>query len=92
MPETDRRVRTKGIVVFGTLTVFLLLLHAADEVARGEAAQTYAGVGVGGALTLLILLLTLYLFGIGWTWKERKLGYVIVLVLSSQPPPPTSLW
>ncbi len=83
MPETERRLRTKGIVVFGALTVFLLLLHAADEVARGEAAQQYAGVGVGGALTLLILLLTLYVFGIGWTWKERKLGYVTVLVLSS---------
>ena len=39
MPETERRLRTKGIVVFGSLTVFLLLLHATDEIARGAAAQ-----------------------------------------------------
>ena len=83
MHETERRLSTKGIVVFGTLTVFLLLLHATDEIARGAAAQQYAGVGVGGATTFLILLLIPYIFGIGWTWKERKLGYGIVLVLSA---------
>ena len=82
MPETERRLRTKGIVFFGALTVFLLLLHATDEIARGAAAQQYAGVGVGGAVTFLILLLIPYIFGLGWTWKERKLGYVIVLVFS----------
>jgi len=78
----NRRLTTKGIAFFGALTVFLVLLHAAEEIARGQAAQNYAGFGVGAAVLFLILLLTLYLFGIGWTWKERKLGYVIVLVLS----------
>ncbi len=82
LPETERKPATKGLVFFGALTVFLLLLHAPDEIARGAAAQNYAGVGVGVALLFVILLLTLYLFGIGWTWKERKLGYVIVLVMS----------
>ena len=74
---------TKRIAFFGALTVFLLLLHASDEIARGAAAQQYAGVGVGGAVTFLILLLVLYLFGIGWAWEERKLGYGIVLVASA---------
>lgn len=82
MPETERRLSTKGIVVFGSLTVFLLLLHATDEIARGAAAQQYAGFGVGAAVTFFILLLIPYIFGLGWTWKERKLGYVIVLVFS----------
>ncbi len=76
------RLTTKGIAFFGALTVLLLLLHAAEEIARGEAAQQYAGVGVGGAALFLILLMVLYVFGIGWTWKQRRLGYVIVLVLS----------
>ena len=71
------RLTTKGIALFGALTVFLVLLHAAEEIARGEAAQNYAGVGVGAAV---LLLMVLFIFGIGWTWKERKLGYVIVLV------------
>ncbi len=74
------RLTTKGIALFGALTVFLVLLHAAEEIARGEAAQNYAGVGVGAAVLGLILLMVLFIFGIGWTWKERKLGYVIVLV------------
>ena len=73
---------SKGIVFFGALTVLLLLLHAADEIVRGEAAQQYEGLGAGGAVTFLILLLILYIFGIVWTWEGRKLGYVIVLVLS----------
>ena len=73
---------SKGIVFFGALTVLLLLLHGADEIVRGEAAQQYDGLGVGAAATFLILLLILYLFGLGWTWEGRKLGYVIVLVLS----------
>ena len=71
MPETERRLTTKGIVFFGALTVFLGPLTGADDVVRGEAAQL-GGVGVyalGG-----ILFLTLYLFGIGWAWKERRLG------------------
>ncbi len=79
----ERRLTTKGIAFFGALTVFLLLLHAAEEIARGEAAQQYAGVGAGGAALFLILLMVLYVFGIGWAWKERKLGYGIVLVLSA---------
>ena len=92
----ERRLTTKGIVFFGALTVFLLLLHSADEIARGAAAQQYASVGVGAAALFLILLFVLYVFGVGWAWKEpprpshhrmflgweRKLGYVIVLVLS----------
>jgi len=82
MPETERSLEKKGIVVFGALTAFLLLLHGPDEIARGAAAQNYASVGVGPAILFLILLLTLYAFGVGWSWKERKLGYVIVLVLS----------
>ena len=80
--KTERRLTTKGIAFFGALTVFLLLLHAADEIARGESARQYSGVSPGGATTFFILLMVLYVFGIGWTWKERKLGYVIVLVLS----------
>ena len=80
MPETERRFTTKGIVFFGALSVFLLLLHATDMVASGQALKEY---GNSGAATLsLLLVLTLYVFGIGWSWKERKLGYVIVLVLS----------
>ena len=82
MPETEKSLEKKGIVVFGALTVFLLLLHGPDEIARGAAAQNYASVGLGPAILFLILLLTLYSFGVGWSWKERKLGYVIVLVLS----------
>ena len=80
MPETERRLTTKGIVFFGALTVFLGLLIGADDVVRGEAAQL-GGVGVyalGG-----ILFLTAYLFGIGWAWKERRLGYGIILVGSA---------
>ncbi len=94
MPETERRLTTKGIAFFGALTVFLGLLIGADDVVRGEAAQL-GGVGVyalGGSLFL-----TAYVFGIGWAWKEparpshhrmflgweRKLGYGIVLVLSA---------
>ncbi len=80
VPETERRLTTKGIVFFGALTVFLLLLHASDEIARGAAAEQYAGVGVGAAVLFLILLMVLFVFGIGWAWKERRLGYVIVLV------------
>ncbi len=76
----ERRLTTKGIVFFGALTVFLLVLHASDEIARGAAAEQYAGVGVGVAALFLILLMVLFVFGLGWTWKERKLGYVIVLV------------
>ena len=79
----ERRLTTKGIAFFGALTVFLLLLHAADEIARGAAAQQYAGFGVGAAVLVLILVMVLYLFGIGWAWKERRLGYVIVLVGSA---------
>ncbi len=79
----ERRLTTKGIAFFGALTVFLLLLHASDEIARGAAAQQYAGVGVGGAVLLLILLMVLFVFGIGWAWKERRLGYGIVLVTSA---------
>ena len=74
---------SKRIAFFGALTVILLLLHAAEEIARGAAAQQYAGVGVGGAVTFFILLLVLYLFGIEWAWKERRLGYGIVLVGSA---------
>ena len=79
----NRRLTTKGIAFFGALTVFLVLLHAAEEIARGEAAQNYASFGVGAAALALILLMVLYVFGIGWTWKERKLGYGIVLVASA---------
>lgn len=82
LPETERRLATKGIVFFGALTVFLLLLHATDEISRGEAARQYGDVSPGSATTFFILLLVLYVFGIGWTWKGRKLGYVIVLVTS----------
>ena len=77
-----RRLTTKGIAFFGALTVILLLLHAAEEIARGQSAQNYAGFGVGAAVLFLILLMVLFVFGIGWAWKERKLGYVIVLVMS----------
>ena len=76
------RLITKGVVFFGALTVFLTLLHAADEFARGAAAQNYGIFSAGAAVTFLILLMVLYVFGIGWAWKERKRGYVIVLVLS----------
>ena len=62
MPETERSLEKKGIVVFGALTVFLILLHGPDEIARGAAAQNYASVGVGPAVLFLILLLTLYAF------------------------------
>ena len=82
LPKTKRSPATKGIVFFGALTVFLLLLHSVDEISRGEAARQYSGVSVGGATTFFILLLILYVFGIIWTWKGRTLGYVIVLVLS----------
>ena len=82
LPETERRLTTKGIVFFGALTVLMLLLHAVDEFARGEAARSYEGVSPGSATTFFILLLILYVFGIGWAWKERKRGYVIVLVMS----------
>ncbi|MCH8877646.1 MAG: hypothetical protein IIA89_12615 [Chloroflexi bacterium] len=78
----NRRLTTKGIAFFGALTVILLLLHAADEIARGEAARSYEGVSPGGANTFFILVLTLFVFGIGWAWKGRKLGHVIVLVMS----------
>ena len=78
----NRRLTTKGIAFFGALTVFLLLLHAAEEIARGQSAQNYASFGVGAAVLALILVLVLYVFGIGWAWKERKLGYGIVLVMS----------
>ncbi len=78
----NRRLTTKGIAFFGALTVFLLLLHAAEEIARGQSAQNYASFGVGAAVLALILVLILYVFGIGWAWKERKLGYGIVLVMS----------
>ena len=78
-----RRLTTKGIAFFGVLTVFLLLLHAAEEIARGAAGQQYAGVGVGAAVQFFILLMVLYVFGIGWAWKQRRLGYGIVLVLSA---------
>lgn len=77
------RLTTKGIVFFGALTAVLLLLHASEELARGEAAQQYAGVGVGAAVTFFILVVVLYVFGIGWAWKERRLGYWIVLVASA---------
>ncbi|MCH7828874.1 hypothetical protein IH982_03395 [Patescibacteria group bacterium] len=73
----------KGIVFFGALTVFLLLLHATDEIARGAAAQQYAIVGAGVAVLFFILLMILYVFGIGWAWKQRRLGYGIVLVASA---------
>ncbi len=79
----EKRLTTKGIVFFGALTVFLLLLHAADEIARGRAAQQYAGFGAGAAGLVLVLAMVAFVFGIGWTWKERKLGYVIVLVGSA---------
>ena len=79
----NRRLTTKGIAFFGALTVFLVLLHAAEEIARGQAAQNYAGFGVGAAALALILLMVLYIFGIGWAWKQRRLGYGIVLVLSA---------
>ncbi len=79
----ERRLTTKGIAFFGALTVFLLLLHAADEIARGAAAQQYAGFGVGAAALVLVLVMVLFIFGLGWTWKERRLGYVIVLVGSA---------
>ena len=79
----NRRLTTKGIAFFGALTVFLVLLHAAEEIARGEAAQNYASFGVGAAVLALILLMVLYVFGIGWAWKQRRLGYGIVLVLSA---------
>ena len=82
LPETKRSLATKGIVFFGALSVFLLLLHSADEITRGETARSYSGVSVGSATTFFILLLLLYVFSIGWTWKGRKLGYVVVLVLS----------
>ncbi len=82
MKTLIRRLTTKGIAFFGALTVFLLLLHAAEEIARGQSAQNYASFGVGAAALFLILLMVLYVFGIGWAWKERKLGYGIVLVLS----------
>ena len=82
LPETERRLTTKGIAFFGALTVFLVLLHAAEEITRGESAQNYGSFSLGGAILGLILLMVLYVFGIGWTWKGRKLGYVIVLVLS----------
>ena len=78
----NRRLTTKGIAFFGALTVFLVLLHAAEEIARGQAAQNYAGFGVGAAVLALILLMVLYVFGIGWAWKQRRLGYGIVLVMS----------
>ena len=78
----NRRLTTKGIAFFGALTVFLLLLHATDEIARGESARQYSGVSPGSATTFFILLMVLYVFGIGWAWKGRKLGYVIVLVMS----------
>ena len=78
-----RKLTTKGIVFFGALTVFLLLLHAAEEIARGAAARSYSGVSAGGAILFFILLLTLYVFGIGWAWKERRLGYGIVIVASA---------
>jgi len=79
----NRRLTTKGIAFFGALLVVLLLLHAADDIARGEAAQNYASFGVGAATLFLILLLVLYVFGIGLAWKERRLGYGIVLVGSA---------
>lgn len=81
MEET--RLTTKGIAFFGALTVFLLLLHSAEEISRGASAQQYAGVGLGPAVLFLILLLILYLFGIGLAWKQRRLGYGIVLVASA---------
>ena len=83
LDKTERRLTTKGIVFFGALTVFLLFLHAAEEIARGAAAQNYAGFGVGAATQFFILLMVLYVFGIGWAWKERRLGYGIVLVGSA---------
>ncbi len=79
----ERRLTTKGIAFFGVLTVFLLLLHAADEIARGAAAQQYAGFGVGAAALVLVLAMVAFVFGIGWAWKERRLGYGIVLVGSA---------
>jgi len=83
METPIRRLTTKGIAFFGALTVFLLLLHAAEEIARGQSAQNYASFGVGAAVLALILVLILYVFGIGWAWKGRKLGYGIVLVASA---------
>jgi len=83
MKTLVRRLTTKGIAFFGTLTVFLLVLHATDEIARGAAAQQYAGFGAGEAVLVFILLMVLYLFGIGWAWKQRRLGYWIVLVGSA---------
>ncbi len=77
----ERRLTTKGIVFFGALTVFLLLLHAADEIVGPWA--TGAGMVGGAAGLFAILVPTVWVFGLGWTWKERKLGYVIVVVLSS---------
>ena len=79
----NRRLTTKGIAFFGALTVFLLLLHSAEEISRGASAQQYAGVGLGAAVLFFILLLVLYVFGIGWAWKQRRLGYGIVLVASA---------
>ena len=76
----ERRLTTKGIVFFGALTVFLLLLHAADEIVGPWG--TGAGQVGGAAGLFAILVPTVWVFGLGWTWKERKLGYVIVLVLS----------
>ena len=43
IPETERRFTTKGIVFFGAVTVFLLLLHAVDMVASGEAISSNSG-------------------------------------------------
>ncbi len=80
MPETERRLTTKGIAFFASLTVILGLPLLADDVVRGEAAQL--GGDVGGFALILILLSTLYVFGIGWAWKERRLGYGIVLGVS----------
>ncbi len=79
----ERRLTTKGIAFFGALTVFLLLLHASDEIARGQAAQQYAGFGVGAAALVLVLAMVAFVFGMGWAWKERRLGYGIVLVGSA---------
>ena len=84
MPETERRLTTKGIAFFGALTVNLGLLHFVNDVLLGEAAREAAQFGGTAVAALSIILVsTLYVFGIGWAWKERKLGYGIVLVLSA---------
>ena len=66
----------RTLVTIAKVSLFLMLLHTADDFFRGEATQNEEALF--GVVTLVVGVP--YLFALLWTWAQRVYGYWILLV------------